>query len=440
MLRILATTLMLVAVFAPVARSEDAESALKGEIEALEKRLAALEKREHGGGEHASLDVSAAILGAVGTSSEENDVLGELQGGGHDPNERGFNLQQVEVVLAGRAGPHADGEIHVVLTDEDIELEEAFVATDALPGGAELLGGYYLSRVGLINPAHPHAWSWVDQPVILSRLLGGEGIRGVGALLSFEAPLPWHNHIHLGAQNSDDDTMVSFLGEGGHHDDEEGEEEEEAFEETAAGRPRVDRDVEEFDDLLFHARWANHFQLHESVGAALGISGMSGPNASGDDARTWIYGADVTLSWYDGDDDRPAVSWQTEILKRDFEADTFAGEDAEGEPLIFGSETIEDWGLYSQVLVRFLPRWEAGLRFEYATGDDDEAEDRDGDFERADRVRLSPLLAWRCMDDARVRLQYNFDDSDVLEDGDAHTVWVGVDVLLGGGHTRGHAH
>ena len=50
---------------------------------------------------------------------------------------------------------------------------------------------------------------------------------------------------------------------------------------------------------------------------------------------------------------------------------------------------------------------------------------------RADRLRLSPLLLFHPTEFSRLRLQYNYDDSDALRGGDAHTVWVGAEILYG---------
>ena len=47
------------------------------------------------------LDVSMDVLAAAGWSNADDDELLFLQGGGHDPNQRGFTLQQAELSLIG---------------------------------------------------------------------------------------------------------------------------------------------------------------------------------------------------------------------------------------------------------------------------------------------------------------------------------------------------
>jgi hypothetical protein len=62
---------------------------------------------------------------------------------------------------------------------------------------------------------------------------------------------------------------------------------------------------------------------------------------------------------------------------------------------------------------------------------------RDDDPFRDNRQRLSPLLLWHPSEFSRLRLQYNYDRADHLEDKDAHSVWLGVEFMYGAhpGHT-----
>jgi hypothetical protein len=47
-------------------------------------------------------------------------------------------------------------------------------------------------------------------------------------------------------------------------------------------------------------------------------------------------------------------------------------------------------------------------------------------------VRVSPLLIYQPSEFSRIRLQYNLDRADFLEDGDhAHGVWLGFEWLFG---------
>ena len=144
------------------------------------------------------LDISLDTLWAFGSSTAENDELVLLQGGGHDPRQRGFNLPQVELSFSGAVDPYFTGEAHLVYfldaeNESRFELEEAFVQTLQLPFGlheygAQLELGTFLTEFGRMNPRHPHAWDWQDQPIVLTRFFGEDGLRGPGARLGWLLP------------------------------------------------------------------------------------------------------------------------------------------------------------------------------------------------------------------------------------------------------------
>jgi len=404
----------------------------------------ALLARRVGGAELRLIDVSFNLLTAVGSSTVGGQNLRDLQGGAHDPRRRGFTLQQGELSLAGAVDPYFLGEAHVVFTDSSIELEEAFFTTMSLPYDLQLRGGYYFVNFGRINPVHPHAWTYLDQPVIATRMFGGEGLRTVGAELSWLAPLPWFSDVTGGIANGDQfDLTQSFLNaEGG-----------------IGGRPAVKTEVTDLGDLLYLARFANSFDLSPEVTSLLGVSGLYGQNSTGPDASTFIYGTDLTMKWRPLNNFRgwPFLVWQSEVIKRDYTADWFVagtegggggggGHSHGGEPEPAGEDEfpnnlpgaiLRDYGFYSYLLWGFAHPWAAGVRLEYATGGgksviDGDLVSRQNDPFRGDRLRVSPMLVYHPSEFSRIRLQYNYDNAKFLPDNEnASSVWLGVEVLYG---------
>ena len=371
------------------------------------------------------LDVSLDGLFAAGWSDADAETLGNLQAGGHDPKKRGFTVQNVELSLTGAVDPYLTGETHIVFQlDPDegetlIELEEAFVTTQTLPYGLQLEAGQFFTEFGLTNPKHPHSWSWVDQPVVNSRIFGPDGMRAPGARLGWLTPLPWYSQIHFGAQNANGETVVSFLGN------------DEVFEERPVGGSLVDeRPVKHLDDLVYLARLENFWELNEEVSAKFGVSGLFGPNPTSSDADTYIYGADLKVKWLPSDNFRgwPFVSWESEYIQRDYDTSPFTPED--GADLV-GGDTLTDQGFYTQLLWGFRPSWAVGARFEHAFASGDAAIDDKIDPLRDARYRFSPLLAWHPSEFSRLRLQYNYDDAEHLESSDAHSFWLSWEFLYG---------
>jgi hypothetical protein len=416
------------------------------------------------------IDISAITNFAAGSSdSRDEEIADVLQSGNHDPQRRGFTLQQLELSIAGAVDPYFSGEAHIVFSEDEVEIEEAFATTTALPAGLQLKAGYFLTEFGRVNSAHPHSWDWLDQPLINGRLFGGEGTRAPGARLSWLTPLPWHSALSFGVQHSGGDFAPSFRGSPGghahgeeeqHHDEDEEElpeevEEElhEAFgEEGIGGRPFYDSDTRTIDDMMYSLRWSNGFDIGDSLSAQLGLSGMWGRNGNGDSSHSTLAGADLVIKRAADDASlrRPRWVWQTELIRRDYEVDAFAffddlgnADPADDVDIDLPSDTLEDWGIYSQFVYALDSSWSAGVRYEWVTGSGDSAEegelfDRNDDPNRGDRMRVSPMLMYQPTEFSRLRLQYNYDEADFITGGEAHSVWFGLEILLGSHPAHGY--
>jgi len=399
------------------------------------------------------LDISMDVLAAAGWSNADDEELEFLQGGGHDPNQRGFTLQQAELSLIGAVDPYFTGEVHLIYFldpegESGFEVEEAFATTTRLPFGLEEYGlelemGHFFTEFGRINPRHPHQWQWQDQPIVNTRFFGGDGMRAPGFRVGWLTPLPWYSEVHVGLQNAKGETNPSFLAS------------DEVFEERPiGGRPFASSGVRGSDDLVHLLRWVNAFDISDTWSTQFGVSGLWGPNATGNDASTRIFGVDLVAKWRPLHTDRgwPFVVFEAEAMYRRYRADDFFGcpEAEEGEcepgdaPIFLEDDVFRDWGGYAQLLWGFRRNWAVGLRGEFATGSgsgfDAEAGgfvDRDEDPFRSRRYRISPLLVYHPSEFSRIRLQYNYDADASLSSNVAHSIWAGIEFSLGdhGAHT-----
>lgn len=423
-LMLVTTVICMFAADAGVAAVTKDTDELQRQIDLLEQRIAELEKRSDQSASQApamaaasgpsagsgALQIGLSGLFSGGGSSVDNGALENLQGGAHDPGKNGFSVQNVELSIGAAVDPYFDGQANIIFQiDADgetvVELEEAFFTTRALPWGLQVKGGQYFTEFGRLNKQHPHTWTFVDQPVVLSRFFGGDGLRSQGARLSWLTPTDWYSELIVGIQNPKGETVTSFLNAPG---------------EDIGGHTLIDRDARDFGDLLYTARWLNGFDLSDTVSMNLGISGLWGPNASGNQTDTNIVGADLYLKWQPAYTQRgfPFISWHTEVLKRRYDA---------GDPGGPNQETLQDWGMFSQALWGFKPGWVAGLRWEYATADGDTATDPLRDT----RKRLSPNLTWYPTEFSKLRLQYNRDRAEHLADKTADSIWLQVEFNLG---------
>ena len=362
-----------------------------------------------GGGSIIQLGLSG--LFAAGGSSLENAALQNLQAGGHDPNRNGFTVQNVELTIGAAVDPYFDAQANFIfLIDADgetvVELEEAYLTTRALPYGLQFKAGQFYTEFGRQNKLHPHSWSFVDQPLILSRFFGPDSLRSQGARLSWLMPTDWYSELTFAMQNASGETVTSFLFGPG---------------EEVGGHTLTDRSARNFSDLLYSARWMNGLDLTDSISANIGVSALWGPNASGRDTNTRIFGADFYAKWQPAVTQRgfPFVSLHTEVLQRRYEA---------GDALDPTRETLKDWGMFSQALWGFKPGWVAGLRWEYAGAKGNTALDPLRDT----RKRLSPNLTWYPTEFSKLRLQYNRDWFQHLPGTPtASALWLQIEFSLG---------
>jgi hypothetical protein len=350
--------------------------------------------------------------------STASDPSAFLQLGDHDPIKRGFSLRNAEIALDGAVDPYFKGFGNIVLkldknNETGLELEETYLQSTSLPANLQLKGGQFFANFGRQNPQHPHQWAFVDEPLILSHAFGPEGLRSIGAQLSWLAPTPFYTEAFLGVFDGQGGTAFSFRNPG--EDDGSGTN-------RFHGRATTDRPLRGPGDLLYVPRIASSFDLSDSQTLLVGASAALGPNETGAGRRTEIYGLDLYWKWKPADAHAgfPFVSWQTEALYQRFSA----GPDAAA---LLPAETLRDWGFYSQALWGFKPRWVAGLRGEYVTGN--QGTDDPHDVFRGERTRLSPDLTFYPSEFSKVRLQYNYDHGQFF--GDEHSVWLQVEFLLG---------
>ena len=358
-------------------------------------------------GSRGYLNLSLVGIVDAGWSTRRDPT--RIQLGDHDPIRRGFSLPSEELVLEGAVDPYFRAAASIVFhLDEhnqtEVELEELFLVTTSLPWNLQLKAGQFLAEFGRVNQQHPHAWDFVDVPLIAGRVLGPEGLRNPGARLSYLLPTPFYAELALAVHNSEGGKAYSFRNE-----------------EALFGRDADVGDPHSAGDLLYVPRLASSFEVGDEHTVLAGVSGAFGPNASGHDTDTQIYGFDLYWKWkpVSHDGGFPFLAWQTEAMVRRYEA---------GQVVDLGlpRQTLEDYGVYSQIVYGPARRWVTALRGEWVDGDHGASP---SDESTARRVRISPNLTFHPTEFSKVRLQYNYDHSAALESD--HSLWLQTEFLLG---------
>ncbi len=345
--------------------------------------------------------------------STTKDVL-SLQRGDHDPHVRGFTVPNVELTFDGAVDPYFKGFAAIVtklneLGETEIEVEEAWAQTTSLPYNLQAKAGQFLGDFGRQNAQHPHAWAFVDQPLVLNQMFGKDGLRGQGARLSWLAPTETYTEMSVSVLNSFGGTTSSF------RSNESGD--------IHGGVP-VDHPVDGVTDLLIVPRITSSFDLSDTQTLVVGASGAFGPNNSGTKSRTQIYGGDLYYKW------KPEVaaagfpffSIQAEAVARTYDA---APRTAVETGVALPAETLNDWGAYSQALWGIRPRIIAGVRGDIVRN----STSKFSAIDRQDRQRISPNFTWYPSEFSKFRLQYNYDHRAGM--GDDHSLWLQFEFMMG---------
>ena len=367
-----------------------------------------------GGRNYMNISLDGLFAAAGSTASD----LQRIEVGDHDPQQRGFNARNIELAFDGAVDPYFEGFANIVFklnndNGTEVEVEEAFMQTTNLPFNLQLKGGQFFAPFGRINPIHPHIWDFADAPVVAGRLLGPDGLRGVGGQIAWTVPLPWYAQALFAIQNGRGGTAYSFRNPG-----ENG---------LFFNRPTNDRELRGLGDLLWVPRLETSVDLTSTQLILAGVSGAFGANDTGPHTHTQIYGADLLYKWKSSHADAgfPFVKWQTEFMYRRYEA----GHGAAG---VFPvAETFHDWGMYSQVLWGFKKGWVTGIRGDYLHNTDSRFTD---DPDRQTRSRITADLTWYPTEFSKLRLQYNHDflaDTFFLAGRNVDSVFLQFEFILG---------
>jgi hypothetical protein len=324
------------------------------------------------------------------------------------PGERGFSLGESEITLSASVDPYFTAAMTAAFTGEgELEVEEAFARTTALPAGFTVKAGRFFSGIGYLNDVHAHAWDFVDPPLAYQAFFGGQ-LAQDGVQAKWLAPT---------------DLFLEFGAEAGNG---------EHFPATRGGG----------NDFASHALFAHvGGDLGESVGWRAGLSwvdadatervyadidtlGVPVVNAFSGQSRTWI--ADATFKWAPGGDSRRrALELQAEFMRR--EENGILAFDLEGAALDGSFRSRQDaW--YAQAVYRFAPRWRAGVRYDgLDSGEPRIGLVREGTLAPDDFPLLAPatpsrvtlMTDWSPSEFSRLRAQYAWDDARDGDDTDA---------------------
>ena len=386
---------------------------------------------------------------AMGASTAKGEEMEALFGGHHDPKRTGFTLQSAELSIAGSFDPYFDAFFGAALTldaegESGLEIEEAWVRSKWLRGGLRLKVGQFYAPFGVVNRSHLHDWAWQTQPIAATRVFGGDGARGLG--VEAEARLSnagaWRSSLFVSMQNrrsihdhghGEEEGVPDHTHEPGDGGDVVREEDDHEHEHEAG------TDADGLEDFSYTVRMENRLAVSPQTTLAFGGSAMFEPNPDGSDSRATIFGGDVAISHRLPSKGR--IELRAEYMHRNAKMAEHHEDEDEGEheELI----RVQNYGFYVQGMYHTPDGWGLGLRYERAGGSGGEADERAADPMRGNRTRISPVLLWQFSELGKLKMQYNFDRADFLDEKRfAHSVFLSASWSFGLGAPdhAGHGH
>jgi hypothetical protein len=346
------------------AAAQDPQAALRAQIELLRQQLEALQQKvaalEATGGQRpaapaaptapapatppAAADVPAGAAGAGGPTGSlpvygntsalskifnpDIAVIGNFIGaaGRNEVNPLpALNLGEAEVSLQAIVDPYARADFFLAASPEGLEIEEGFLTFPTLPGGVLMKVGKMKAQFGKVNTLHAHRLSWVDAPLPIQNLLGGdEGLNDSGVSVSKLIMNP-----------------VLFL---------------EATGEVYNGDNTLFKSYKR-SDLTYLGRLRGYRDVTESTNLDIGTSFVYGHNDVDADSTTKVFGVDATFRYkplrraiYKGFVGRTELFWS----RRE-------------QPLA----NAKAFGAYVSGDYQFARRWFAGGRYDFSDRADD---------------------------------------------------------------------
>jgi hypothetical protein len=294
---------------------------------------------------------------------------------------KGFNLRAAELSIFSPVDPYSNLYVNLPVTEDGMELEEAYIVTTALPAGWQVKLGKFKSNFSRLDAQHPHAWDFWDIALPYRAFLGGEGLGGEkGVQVTYLPALPVYTQFGGEVLQGENDLLFGPDAKDGPH----------AF--------------SFFVKSSFDTSDSSTFYVGPSVlfGKTKSRNIIPGAEVAGDSA---LYGLEAVWKWKPAS--REALTIQSEYLLLTQSGDSTDLATAVVDPL----RRRQD-GFYAQGIYR-MNRWGIGARYDlmdifYNTFEQGGVQQN---F-RSSPHRETASLEYNPSEFTRVRLQLTHDRSD----------------------------
>ena len=267
-----------------------------------------------------------AVADIAGTCTNSKD-----NGEGEDR----LSVRELEIVLGAAVDPYSRLDATVSFSDfEEASLEEAYLTRFDLPLGFTARVGRVKPKVGKVLPNHRDSLETVDEPLVIRRWFGVEGINktGVDATAILDLPFDSSHEVTLGVLEGGNGEEGTLFGD--------------------RRRP------------TFYGHLKNYWELGDASGLELGFSQMIGDKDGDSSSEVSLTGADLT--WKNRFSENTELKLQGEALYQNRRNSQYEVVDDTTGDISFNDLDGTLWGGYALADLRFHPQWSAGFRWDYA--------------------------------------------------------------------------
>jgi hypothetical protein len=319
-----------------------------------------------------------------------------------------FNFRAAEIGISASVDPYARGYAFFTGSKDGVEVEEAAMVTTSLPWNLQARGGRFFADFGRLAKFHPHEYAFVNTPLSLERMVGGES-KADGVEMNYLFPTPFFLRATLGGYNK--------LG--------------------AENERLDDTKSRAWSRFTYLGRLNTYFDLADNHSIELGSSFAYTPSVRLSDASGGsrsLSGIDLTYRYQPlGSALYQGFTWGSELFvnseRQPFEIEVSSADD----PDVFETQTLakrrRSVGGYTYGELKVNRNWSAGFLFDYAPSIESPAKKTKS---------YSPFITWNLSEFNRLRFQYSYFDDKVHEDKSdrGHQFFLQWTTVLGS-HTHG---
>jgi hypothetical protein len=283
-----------------------------------------------------------------------------------------FNFRAAELGISASIDPYARAYAFITGSKDEFEVEEAAMVTTSLPWNLQARAGRFFADFGRLAKFHPHEYAFVNSPLSLERIVGGES-KADGVELSYLFPTPFFLRGTLGGYNK-----------------------------LGAENERIDETKSRaWSRFTYLGRLQTYFDVHDNHSLELGTSLAFTPSiripADPHGGTRTLTGVDLTYRY------QPLAStlYQGLTIGAEFFGNSERLERASGFERMFAP------GGYAYAEAKINREWSAGFLYDNAPSVASPGKKTHG---------YSPFVTWNLSEFNRLRFQYSYLDDSVREE------------------------